>query len=847
MERVSVAVVVGVAGVGKSALAHAYAARFADTSVYARVGSEPLGSLLDDVRRQLERGTVPELFDDEARALDLAERLDREPSLLVLEDLHLCDTAAASDLLATLSRSLRAGRVLATSRHRPARRPSDPDRFELALEGLGEEGSRAMWAALDELYGPSLGFEQAKARCLGNPFQLRRAHAGGLEDDPIAAAVDALSGDELAVVSALTVLERRAPLAMFQALLGAERARRAIKQLVTQLIVELDGSSNVGVHTLFRDALRPRLSSQAQREMASQLADQIETLGLDRVAALREQARLLRLAGRFEECIDLLTARSNELVRDGAASELVRGLEAIGEDKLGAAARLALARGYYRMMQHEKAHLYAQGLAAREGEPSAELSLLLATTALSTGRAAEGERVLRGLLAREQLPSPLRTEAERQLAVAMFHLGDGDEARAFVDRHTPPEASAFAAYFRVMTLVQEHATDARLGDAVEGARRIGESDAPAHTTRVLVPMMLSAALARLGRVEEARALCGPAEREAESHEDLQTQTYVSRLRAELDLAEGDRKAAFERVLHCTQAYRQAGSHLGQLQGNAALVRLLFERGRLREARALAQSTREAAASRGLRSVERALVRAEEHDPLVALTLPLDATNAGHLSERARTTALRALVAAGKGDAKGVARLQAEIAALVERPHHAVERALLLLARATLSRLEGRGKEAAKLTADARAALAAEGADDDLLDQLVERVGGARIVTTKDKRTTKSAEAKGFELVLHGGKHELRAGRTVVELGKKPTLRKLLYALASRPNQPVTKAELASAIWPTRYDPLRHDGALWVNLRRLRQLLAKSKLSIELVEDGYRLVAPDSFVFLDPGS
>jgi ATP-dependent Clp protease ATP-binding subunit ClpA len=87
LERVGVALLVGVAGVGKSAIAYKLAASRAHV-VYRRCGSnEPLATLVDDLRRQIAGEAVVELPDDDDRLADLARSLDARPSLLVLDDL----------------------------------------------------------------------------------------------------------------------------------------------------------------------------------------------------------------------------------------------------------------------------------------------------------------------------------------------------------------------------------------------------------------------------------------------------------------------------------------------------------------------------------------------------------------------------------------------------------------------------------------------------------------------------------------------------------------------------------------------------------------------------------------
>src|SRR5579885_2857476 len=58
LARVSVAVIYGVPGVGKSSLAQAVARKFDGRVVFYKASSAPLAVLLDDIRRQIARGPV---------------------------------------------------------------------------------------------------------------------------------------------------------------------------------------------------------------------------------------------------------------------------------------------------------------------------------------------------------------------------------------------------------------------------------------------------------------------------------------------------------------------------------------------------------------------------------------------------------------------------------------------------------------------------------------------------------------------------------------------------------------------------------------------------------------------
>jgi len=82
LERVSVALVCGVAGVGKSSLASAFAAGWPGPVAYCRTAAEPsLAVLCEDALRQLGASGAVELA-------AVAAALDERGALWVLDDLH---------------------------------------------------------------------------------------------------------------------------------------------------------------------------------------------------------------------------------------------------------------------------------------------------------------------------------------------------------------------------------------------------------------------------------------------------------------------------------------------------------------------------------------------------------------------------------------------------------------------------------------------------------------------------------------------------------------------------------------------------------------------------------------
>src|SRR6266849_3650296 len=76
LARVEVAIIYGVGGVGKSALAYAVAARWKGKIVHHGVApDQPVAAQVDNIRRQLAGGPVPEITRERDRIMHLAAKL----------------------------------------------------------------------------------------------------------------------------------------------------------------------------------------------------------------------------------------------------------------------------------------------------------------------------------------------------------------------------------------------------------------------------------------------------------------------------------------------------------------------------------------------------------------------------------------------------------------------------------------------------------------------------------------------------------------------------------------------------------------------------------------------------
>jgi tetratricopeptide (TPR) repeat protein len=833
--RVPLAVVYGVGGMGKSALCAAAAARVRGEGaplLQRTARGEALSALLDDLRRALAAKPVAEHVTEEQSLEDLCQRLDAAGAVLVVDDVHTLTEEERRLLVIGLAGRLTRARALVSSRERVPLGAGDPDRFELRLGGLDDDGARELWRNLDDLYGAVAGMDQAVERARGNPFLLRRAHAGGLHDEhPIEAAVAALAGDERRVSDALALAGVPLSLeALARALDDGDppdaRARAAVRSLARKLVVDVDGAGRATLHDLFREALVADLAPAAAAALHGKLALAVERLGLPLPARVRESVRHLGAAGRFADAGALLVASGPELVRMGATSELLRGLESIPEAHRTSQMKLALARCRVRGHQLLRARDELRQLDSAGAEPRHEVRYSLATVVYSTGDAIEGLELLRQLLEVADLDPALRLQIVTQHAWGLTSSGRSEEGVALLDAEAKraPDGTtrALLAFYRAGAHWAAEQLD-DMAEALAQARALSPSDALPYASGSATRLLFAAMLARLGRTAEARAILDSDEA---ADSDPHSQANERRMRALIHYELGERVAALALFREAAAVYWQARNVVTALVCDAWVARTLLLLGRRAEAQALLAATEAAARERGLLGAVHTCDRARRLDPM-APAAPEDARPTH--GDAVRLGALAAVRRAAAGH--DAARLIAETRARAAGEGFGLDRALAAVAEAFVQRRAG--ADDGELLARARGFAAEDGADQGLVDGVVAEL------------STPGNAVAPLEVVLDGRSHELRVGERVIPLRRRAALRRLLYGFAHRPGAVLDKEQLARCLWNARYDPDRHDGAIWVNIRRLRQLLEGSGISVELDEEGYLLSVPRGFAFVQP--
>jgi DNA-binding winged helix-turn-helix (wHTH) protein len=173
--------------------------------------------------------------------------------------------------------------------------------------------------------------------------------------------------------------------------------------------------------------------------------------------------------------------------------------------------------------------------------------------------------------------------------------------------------------------------------------------------------------------------------------------------------------------------------------------------------------------------------------------------------------------------------------------HAFDRALLELARAAPAWRSGRLRLAASCLHRATSLAAECEADPDLIPALYEQLqsiagGGPREA---------SPAALTSSVVIDGIRHQVADRGVRVALTSRVVLRRLLYAFAAANGHHLDRNAICHALWDCNYAPLRHESSVKSNIRRLRELLAGTRVVIQTDRDGYRLSVPPDTVVVHP--
>jgi hypothetical protein len=853
-ERVRVGVVHGLPGIGKSGLAYAIGARRRGALVYGRFSAaEPTASVIDDVRRQLSGGAVGSVLYEHERLRDLHRLLDANDALWIVDDLHRLGVEAARDLLATLARSLQRGCVLATSREMIPLQPGGPEWFSLHLGGLDVDAARSLWSSLDGLYGPAAAeFEAAWERTRGSPFLLRQAHVGWFDDpDPIVAVVRELEPDERTVACAIALAEIRLPVAVVEQLLPDRRGARAFRRLVTRMMIDMDGRRRCALHDLFRSAVVAELRDDERHALHTLLSRLLlRADGIELVERFRERRRHLQATGDWPELGRYALENAAALIREGAADELLRALEALPAEHCTPLVSAARARTLARRLELRRAHGELERLVASRVEPHIDLRLAFAQVAMLTANLGAAEAALRSVLQEPSLPAALAMRAQFTFAAVRTYQGHGDEARAFLASAAEGVADPFHQGYLSLGHALSLFVDDRGAEFAEPMHRVQEffGAAPAaFRTSALAPAFFTTLLARLGHWEEAKDAFAASEAALRNGGDLRMRLELRFVWALALFEHGERLQALDELRAVVDLFERSGYRLGALLGRMWIGRVQLALGHRQQAFVLIETVAAEATSDGAHAIAAAAGRSLEEDPCQRIAKPcqIDRDQTGERATRLR--ALAALQHAAAGDEVEARRWLESEAQSLDGIGFAVERAIGELAWSVLYRLRGDRSAASTRSARAAAIVTEAGADPELIPLLSAQVGRLRLITPDTRRLAQQLPADRFDIVLDGRTHELRARETCLSLRRTEVLRRMLYALAENVGAPIDNEALAQRIWSSTYRPQVHDNVIRVGIRRLRERLVGSDLHLESLAAGYQLVVAPSrqFVYVDP--
>jgi hypothetical protein len=251
-------------------------------------------------------------------------------------------------------------------------------------------------------------------------------------------------------------------------------------------------------------------------------------------------------------------------------------------------------------------------------------------------------------------------------------------------------------------------------------------------------------------------------------------------------------------------------------------------------------------ARGVVSMVRMAEHAQKADPLLQLEAAPEPAPRSKRGVWVRSRALSALRAAARGHEGEMAALLEELDTNAAGPGYGLDRAIALLARATIAAIDGRKPAAAEAFAAATREAASDGVDPDLLPALARRQGDVLVVTGAKRWQVSHApvDESAFAVVIDARSHSGRVGKRSFSLKRRAVARRVLYVLLRRNGESVSKEELVREVWESEYRPVPHDVTLRQNVSVLRRLLAPTGIEIDFDDRGYRLLVPQRFAFIE---
>lgn len=597
----------------------------------------------------------------------LAQTLEHEPFLLVIDDVHHLPEDDCARLLGEIGAERGVGRVLVLTRDvLPLRR--DRERFEMTLDGLDEAAARELWAHHEETYGPTAAgaVDAALARTRGMPLALRREYARaafGAEAWTIAALPDEVR----AALEAVAVIRIPAAPAAVAALTSGDEPEPSLIELVSRQLIDPIDNGRFAVHDVVRDEVLGEIAADERARLERAAAELVSTVGRGRA----DSRRLAWDAGDDGALglVDPVDRMREAVLHMIEASDLAAAAARLVEDRAIATRRggggeilalIEIIEAGDPSLADELRPLRAE-IAARHGRVAEALELvsgmdpvLAAEMALRAGDVERGASELLSLVDGDDADQRCRAAS----VLAELELLRGDRARAESlaagaferDRATVNEESR-ARLHMALAAIEEHAGRATAARAaLSRAASSGGLDA---ATAALVEGRRARCLAAEGRLSEAEKAIAEAEQSAREVDAALVADEIRGIGALVRARRGQLGRACEELSQLVARRRQRGDEIGALRAELDLAGVLARRGELASSSELANACRGAASRRGLEGLSAHAAAICVHIDLSELRLDsaepmLEAISAGgHAAAgvRADVSVLRAQAAA----------------------------------------------------------------------------------------------------------------------------------------------------------------------------------------------------------
>lgn len=563
------------------------------------------------------------------RAMDLlpgmlAAALDREPWLLIVDDVHHLSEDGAARTLAAMLRPGAAprGRLLVVARDMvPLRR--GVARMEVALEGLDEPAARDLWAHLEQTYGPTRqgACDEALALTRGMPLALRREYARAAFGDH-AWRVASLDDDARRALEAIAVVRVPVAPAGIAAMDSGIAALDVLRTLVARQLIDALDDGRFAIHDIVRDQVLAAMEPERRTALARAAAEMVAAVGrgardarrlaweagddgalgyLDAVDQVREAVLHHVTAGEPERALARLVDACEQGVRCGGGGEILALIDLLRPLAGGSRAdeldrlRAGIATRHGRIAEALEIQAQAGG-SALDPVTAAEL-------AYRAGDVAGARRQLAALAQSSEVSERCRAAAllgDIELACGDARGAENLATSAFERDRAVLDDAGRARLHLTLAAAYEHM--GRIGAARAALSRASSSGRLEPGLAALIEARRSACLAREGRLSEADAALAEAERAAREIDAAAVADEVRHCRALVALHRGNALEAQALLGELVALRRQRGDELGALLCEIDLGRVLVRCGELARAAELVSACASSARRRRLGSL-----------------------------------------------------------------------------------------------------------------------------------------------------------------------------------------------------------------------------------------------------